>query len=145
MRIQRYGHLRLIKGYPDLGSDWNYVDCDLNILGINTIKCKYISSELNNDFIYIANNQTTGILHIATATSRSSAINIGTGTNSTMPINIASGINFTGSVNIVTGVTSSYMVALAGWWNTPSFSPIGVLSAFYDGNHFVSNASDWTR
>ena len=34
--------------------------------------------------------------------------------------------------------TSSYfyMVALAGWWNTPTFSPIGVLSAFYDGNHF---------
>ena len=26
------------------------------------------------------------------------------------------------------------MVALAGWWNTPTFSPIGVLSAFYDGN-----------
>ena len=30
--------------------------------------------------------------------------------------------------------TSTYfvMVALAGWWNTPTFSPIGVLSAFYD-------------
>ena len=38
-----------------------------------------------------------------------------------------------------------YMVALAGWWNTPTFSPIGVLSAFYDGNLSVSNASDWTR
>ena len=38
-----------------------------------------------------------------------------------------------------------YMVALAGWWNKPTFSPIGVLSAFYDGNLSVSNASDWTR
>jgi hypothetical protein len=46
----------------------------------------------------------------------------------------------------ITGTSSYfYMVALAGWWNTSTFSPIGVLSAFYDGNPSVSNAFDWTR
>ena len=85
----------------------SYVDCDRNILCIDTIRCRYISSEVNSDFIYIANNQTTGVLHIATAPTRSSAINIGTGNNSTMPINIATVQNFTGSVNIGTGVNSS--------------------------------------
>ena len=37
------------------------------------------------------------------------------------------------------------MVALTGWWNTPTFSPIGVLSAFYDGDHLVSHALDWAK
>jgi hypothetical protein len=37
------------------------------------------------------------------------------------------------------------MVALAGWWNTPTFSPIGVLSAFYDGDLLVSHAQDWAK
>jgi hypothetical protein len=46
----------------------------------------------------------------------------------------------------ITGTSSYfYMVALAGWWNTSTFSPIGVLSAFYDGNLSVSNAFDWTK
>jgi 1,4-dihydroxy-2-naphthoate octaprenyltransferase len=41
------------------------------------------------------------------------------------------------TVQYTTGISYYfYMVALAGWWNTPIFSPIGVLSAFYDGGPF---------
>jgi hypothetical protein len=29
------------------------------------------------------------------------------------------------------------MVALAGWWDSPTFTPIGELSAFYGKNHPV--------
>jgi hypothetical protein len=50
------------------------------------------------------------------------------------------------TVQYTTGISFYfYMVALAGWWNTSTFSPIGALSTFYDGNLSVSNASDWTR
>jgi hypothetical protein len=49
-------------------------------------------------------------------------------------------------VQYTTGISYYFfVVALAGWWNTPTFSPIGVLSASYDGNYLVSHAQDWAK
>jgi hypothetical protein len=42
-----------------------------------------------------------------------------------------------GTMMYNTGISSYfYMVALADWWSSPKITPIGALSAFYDGDYW---------